>query len=66
MSKPDLVLAGDKVENMKKVLAIYGEIAGNKKLLNPSGEAKMKAHIIALQTDPFFADKIALIWQQMS
>lgn len=26
----------------------------------------MKAHIIALQTDPFFADKIAVIWQHLS
>lgn len=33
-SQPDSILGNQRVENIQKVLGIYGEITGNKKLYN--------------------------------
>lgn len=33
-SRPDFILGENRLEGIKKVLSIYGEITGNKKLYN--------------------------------
>jgi hypothetical protein len=33
-SQPDYILGDSRMENIQKVLSIYGEITGNKKLYN--------------------------------
>jgi hypothetical protein len=40
--QPNLILGADKVGNIQKVLDIYGEITGNKKLYNDAVEKKIK------------------------
>lgn len=44
------------------MLSIYGEISGNKKLYNEAVAQKMKAHILSMQADAFFAENINAIW----
>lgn len=60
--QPSLILGTDKVGNIQKVLDIYGEITGNKKLYNDVVEKKIKEHILVMQADAFFKENIAAIW----
>ena len=39
---PDLILGNSKLEGLQKVLAIYGDITGNKKLYNDAVGTKIK------------------------
>jgi|688.fasta_scaffold249838_3 hypothetical protein len=51
---------------MSKVLRIYGEISGNRKLYNDSIAQKMKTHIQAIQNDEFFKNNLGQLWNGMT
>lgn len=40
--KPDLILGANKIQGLQKVLAIYGDITGYKKLYNDTIATKIK------------------------
>lgn len=61
-NRPEAILGNERVANIQKVLAIYGEITGNKKLYNEVVAQKLKAHILTLNADPFFSQNLAQIW----
>ena len=65
-SQPDYILGNEIIENTQKVLSIYGEITGNKKLYDEKIAAKIKAHILAMQGDSFFNENIGKIWGGIS
>jgi hypothetical protein len=65
LMKADLILGTDKINNLKKVLTIYGEITGNKKLYNETVAIKIKQHIGLLQGDQLFAPHLAEIWTSL-
>lgn len=54
INKPELIIGEDKIAGLNKVLSIYGEITGNKKLYNDAVESKIKAHLAILKGDVFF------------
>ncbi len=64
-SSPEHIIGTNRVEGIQKVLAIYGEISGNKKLYNAAIAQKMKAHILALNSDPAISGNMA-IWNGIS
>jgi hypothetical protein len=64
-SSPDHILGNNRIEGIQRVLAIYGEITGNKKLYNPAIAQKLKAHILALNSDPAVSGNMA-IWNGIS
>lgn len=66
MSQPDLILGANKVANLQKVLNIYGEIAGNKKLYNEQVSKKIRDHINQLKGDQFFNENLAVIMAGVS
>ena len=43
--QPDLILGSDKLSGIQKLLSIYGDIAGNKKLYNEAVAAKLKDQV---------------------
>ena len=47
--QPDLILGNDKLGGVQKVLSIYGDIAGNKKLYNEAIAGKMKDKVSLLK-----------------
>lgn len=65
-SRPDFILGENRLEGIKKVLSIYGEITGNKKLYNETVATKLKQHIQALNADPFFSQNVQQIWGGIS
>lgn len=54
MEKPELILGSDQLAGLQKVLTIYGEITGNKKLHNDSVAGKIRKHVEMLKGDAFF------------
>ena len=54
LQKPELILGNDKIAELHKVLTIYGEITGNKKLYNDAVAGKIKEHVSLLKGDQFF------------
>jgi len=63
---PDLILGTNKLEGLQKVLSIYGDITGNKKLYNDTIGIKIKEHVGILKGDPFFNENVNVLWQSMS
>jgi hypothetical protein len=66
MSQPDLILGTNKVANLQKVLSIYGEIAGNKRLYNEQVSKKIRDHINQLKGDQFFNENLGAIMSEVS
>jgi hypothetical protein len=64
--QPDLILGANKVEGLQKVLSIYGDITGNKKLYNDTISIKLKEHVNLLKGDPFFNENLNGIWQALT
>jgi hypothetical protein len=60
-SSPDHIIGNNRIEGIQKVLSIYGEITGNKKLYNATVAQKLRAHILALHADPAVSGNLA-IW----
>ena len=61
-NQPDYILGDNKIEKIKQVLGIYGQITGNKKLYNVEVAKKIKDHITSMQIDQFFIENIGAIW----
>lgn len=66
ISQPDLILGGNKIINLQKVLSIYGEITGNKKLYNDKVSKKIRDHINQLKGDQFFNENVVTIMAGMT
>ena len=66
LTQPDLILGNDKVAGLHRVLSIYGDITGNKKLYNDAIAKKLKDHVSQLKGDPFFNENIGQIWNGLS
>ena len=64
--QPDLILGSDKLSGIQKLLSIYGDIAGNKKLYNEAVAAKLKDQVGLLKGDPFFQQNASPIWQSLT
>lgn len=65
-SQPDLIIGANHIAGLQKVLSIYGEITGNKKLYNDTVATKIKEHIGLLKVDPFFIQNLNAIWNSLS
>ena len=66
ISQPDLIIGGNKTAGLQKVLSIYGEITGNKKLYNDGVSLKIKAHIVQLKGDHYFIENMNAIWEGLT
>jgi hypothetical protein len=66
VSSPDFILGANRLEGINKVLSIYGEITGNKKLYNETVAAKLKQHLQMINSDPFFSQNSQHIWGAIS
>ena len=64
--KPDMILGANKLAGLQKVLTIYADITGNKKLYNDSISTKLKDQVNLLKGDPFFMENATAIWQSMT
>ena len=51
---------------MQKVLAIYGDITGSKKLYNDTISLKLKEQVGLLKGDQFFQENAGTIWQALT
>ena len=52
--QPDMIYGTNQLAGLQKVLAIYGDITGNKKLYNDAISLKLKEQVSLLKGDPFF------------
>lgn len=64
--KPELIIGSNKLSGIQKVLSIYGDITGNKKLYNEAIAAKLKEQVSLLKGDPFFQENASAIWQSLT
>lgn len=66
LNKPELILGTApeyQLQNLIKVLHVYGTILNNHKLFNETIKNKMKTHIYSLQSLPLFSANNEHIWK---
>ena len=69
INRPEFILGtteNDQVSGLHKVLAIYGSILNNQKIYNADVKAKIKQHILSLQTNSLFMHNKDKIWSSLS
>ena len=64
--QPDMILGANKLQGLQKVLAIYGDITGNKKLYNDTIKLKLKEQVSLLKGDQFFQENAGAIWTSLT
>ena len=64
--QPDMIIGADKLQDLQRVVAIYSEIAGNKKLYNNAIGLKLKEQVNLWKGDQFFQEHAGIIWQSLN
>ena len=64
--QPDMIIGADKLQDLQRVVAIYSEIAGNKKLYNTAIGLKLKEQVNLWKGDQFFQEHAGIIWQSLN